>query len=216
LTRHLLLELADYDGVTRLDPVSAGQQRGGTIMAASVLPNSVAAFAGRLVLQPLLGEVALAEAITRGLYAFVNEMSRGVAASLEGEGATVRPLPVACRPHPSVRGWAEENAMRSALALPAQALYGLGNLIGDDTLINALAHLLVISVGCTASAVSEFRSLLLQFARLGQLLEAVPVDAVPPPDIGLVTIHVEPVDLQRPVSFHVAPVERMREPYIYL
>ena len=216
LPRHLLLELADYCGATRLDPASAVQQRGGAIMAASVLPNSVAAFAGRLVLQPLLGEVVLAEAITRGLYAFVNEMSRGVAASLEGEGATVRPLPVACRPHPSVRGWAEENAMRSALALPAQALYGMGNLIGDDTLINALAHLLVISVGCTASAVSEFRSLLLQFARLGQLLEAVPVDAVPPPDIGLVTIHVEPVDLQRPVSFHVAPVERMREPYLYL
>jgi hypothetical protein len=237
LPRHLLLELADYDGATRLDAASAVRLRGSTIMAASVLPNSVAAFAGRMVLQPLLDDVVLAQAITRGLYAFVNEMSRGVAASLEGEGATVRPVPVACRPHPSVSGWAEENAMRSALALPAQALNGLGSLMGDDTLMNVLAHLLVISVGCSASAVSEFRSLLLQFGRLGQLLEAVPVHASAEAGAGLanlegganvlatvgeamdedvVTIHGGAIELERPVSFHTASVERARQPYIYL
>ncbi|CAN5446857.1 hypothetical protein BH11PSE7_BH11PSE7_13860 [soil metagenome] len=216
LPRHLLLELADYDGAMRLDAASAVRLRGSTIMAASVLPNSVAAFAGRRVLQPLLVDVVLAQAITRGLYAFVNEMSRGVAASLEGEGATVRPVPAACRPHPSVSGWAEESAMRSALALPAQGLYGLGGLVGDDTLINVLAQLLVTSVGCTASAVSEFRGLLLQLGRLGQLLEAMPVEDAPTADAALVRIHVAPVDLQQPVSFHVAPVERARQPYIYL
>ncbi|MBC7436096.1 MAG: hypothetical protein H7332_08505 [Bdellovibrionales bacterium] len=212
LPRHLLLELADYDGGERLDPASALRLRGTNIMTASLLPNSVAAMAGKLMLQRLLGDVVLAEAVTRGLYAFINEMSRGVAASNESADATVRPVPVACRPRPSLKGWVEEGAMRSALALPAQGLYGLANLIDDSTLINMLAHMLVFATGCTASAVSEFRGLLVQFGRLGHLPEA----AARHDEDDVVIIHATLVDLQRPVSFHMAPAERPREPYIYL
>jgi hypothetical protein len=237
LPRHLLLELADYGSAGRMDAPSVLRQRGTAIMAASLVPNSLAALADKLVLQPALQDVVLAAAITRGLYAFINEIVRGLAASRDGANGTVRPVPVARLPRPSLKGWAEESAMRIALAEPAQALNGLGNLMGDDTVINLLAHFLVISMGCAASAVSEFRGLLVQFGRLGQLLEAAPVDGLPPPDAGLadveaganaqaasragdasdvVTIHAGAVDLQRPVSFHFAPVERVRRPDIYL
>jgi hypothetical protein len=158
-------QLAEYDGPQRLTHDDALLRRCGSMMTTSLVFNIPVAAVGRLALGPALAQVdpALSPAIVRGLWAVGNELSKGWAASRDGEAGTVRPEAPHLPRLGVLRESLEDTALRSTLALAPRAAYGLAKAVRGG---NEPAAVALEVLGDVLAGLGETRGVHVELGRI--------------------------------------------------